>query len=532
MVLRKPYAFLIKYFKLIHLGLLFLVSFILYKTYDLSLFYKEYIGDNFSTNEVMFADKYFNGYLILGFVILIGLLITIFLLMQFKKKSVWYYVSGVLFYGIVFIVFFFISGNLMQLERSSVESATVLIYRDVVNIIYYPQFIFVFLTFLKGIGFDIKTFSFNPEFDDFELDEEDNEEVEVSIKLDNYKVNRQIRRTGRELKYYVLENKFVFSIILIGVLLFIAVSIFMNFQVYNKTYNERSTLTYDSFNLEFKDSFITQYDYKGDLISNGNYYLAVIVNAKNISLENAKIDSDAFKIEIDGANVVPRLDLSGKFADIAIPYYGVSLLPDVSNDYVFVYELGNTYKSNYTISILDDYDVVDNEIVTKYKHIKINPSALNVSDSSGEYELGEKVVLNENVLLDTYIQVDDYVFRDKHNYVYEFCYLEECSESKGIVIANSNLMINSTLMILDVDFLIDDDSYYYINDHEDNFFDDYVMIQYVHDDEVIVDRVINVTPDVLDDKLILQVSNKAVESSNVELLVKVRGVTHTIVLKK
>ena len=43
MIFRKPYAFLIKNFRKIHIFLLFLCGFILYKTMQLSSFVKEFI---------------------------------------------------------------------------------------------------------------------------------------------------------------------------------------------------------------------------------------------------------------------------------------------------------------------------------------------------------------------------------------------------------------------------------------------------------------------------------------------------------
>ncbi len=530
MVLRRPYAFLIKYFKLIHLGILFLIGFIFYKTSDLMSFYSDYIKANFRTTETLFADGYFDFSVIGAFFLLLALAITIFLLMRFKKKNTLYYLSTIIFYGVLFIIFFMIHGNLMELERSSVDSATVLIYRDIINLIFYPQFIFIFMTVLKAIGFDIKTFSFVSEFDELELSEEDNEEVDVSVKVDNYKVFRKFRRVVRELRYYVLENKFIFSIIVLILLLVFTVSLFMNYQVYNKNYSEGKEFVYGDYNLIFKDSYITKYDYKGDLIS-GDYYLAVIVNATNISTENNKIDSDAFKIRIEDEYIEPILDMSGKFIDMGIPYYGVNMLPNKSEDYVFVYNLGDEIESTYTISILDSYELVDDELVTKYKHVNIIPSVI-VEESVLElYDLGDKVVFNEDFMLDSYMVINEYELSSTYNYTYDFCYNDECSESKGLLINDTSILPNSTLLVLDAELLLDEDSLFLRNNKGDDFFEEFINIKYIDNGKEVMSDVIDVTPEVLKDKIIFQVTNKVNNSDTIELVVNIRGHKHTIVLK-
>ena len=72
---------------------------------------------------------------------------------------------------------------------------------------------------------------------DLHVSEEDSEEIDVKINSDGYTVKRNIVHILRELKYYILENKFVFACFGVVVVLLIGIALYMNFEVYNKKYN-------------------------------------------------------------------------------------------------------------------------------------------------------------------------------------------------------------------------------------------------------------------------------------------------------
>ena len=57
MILRKPYAFLIKYFRLIHLFISLLIVYLIYKTNNMYNFFKDYITDDIVE---IHATKYVN----------------------------------------------------------------------------------------------------------------------------------------------------------------------------------------------------------------------------------------------------------------------------------------------------------------------------------------------------------------------------------------------------------------------------------------------------------------------------------------
>ena len=84
MIIRKPYAFLIKHYKIINLLLLVPMLYITLKFGDISKFFQDYIRAKYSTPETIIAGKYITAltYIVLIFLILYNL--TLYILMKSK----------------------------------------------------------------------------------------------------------------------------------------------------------------------------------------------------------------------------------------------------------------------------------------------------------------------------------------------------------------------------------------------------------------------------------------------------------------
>ena len=108
MVIRKPYAFLIKYFKIIHIVIFITLIFLLFKLRAIYIFFKNYLlnGTYLYVNNM--AGKYVGIPLILTIVVLIGIFLLIFLLMKQKKKPIIYYISALVYTSICFIACLFL----------------------------------------------------------------------------------------------------------------------------------------------------------------------------------------------------------------------------------------------------------------------------------------------------------------------------------------------------------------------------------------------------------------------------------------
>ena len=221
MILRKPYAFLIKNFRVIHIILTFLTIYILYKTNAIVDFYKEFVINNYSVTIIdNLASNYVGVLLCFSIILVIGILIAIYILLKTKNKQNKIYLVGILYYFIllvlVIISYYLING--LELELWSTASART--YRDIAQMVYYPQFIFIIVLAIRALGFNVKQFNFKNDLKELEITDSDNEEVELNINFQTYKFERSLRRILRELKYYLKENKIVImviTLILIGI---------------------------------------------------------------------------------------------------------------------------------------------------------------------------------------------------------------------------------------------------------------------------------------------------------------------------
>ena len=98
MILRKPYAFLIKNFKKIHLILTILMIYITYKCNHILAFFNEYIEERVYEYTGKLAISYINIYMYIIIILIIIVVVSILILMRQKKKPIFLYLFMIIFY--------------------------------------------------------------------------------------------------------------------------------------------------------------------------------------------------------------------------------------------------------------------------------------------------------------------------------------------------------------------------------------------------------------------------------------------------
>ena len=259
MILRKPYAFFIKYFKLINIVLASFSLYILYRTYNIINFFNVYVKHNNSGN---FYQGFYHNYLPLFVYIAILLIITGILiicsLFIYKKKPVKAYVSSLVYY-IGLLIFFNVIKNLMiTLETDVITAEASRIYRDLSLISIIPQVFFILLFILRGFGVNLGKYNFEADLKELEVSEQDNEEIEINLKKSGDNLKRTLRRFVREFGYYVKENKFIFIIICCLIVLGIGLGIYKSLpDVIDKEYKQGEGFIIDNLFYRIEDSIIT-----------------------------------------------------------------------------------------------------------------------------------------------------------------------------------------------------------------------------------------------------------------------------------
>ena len=166
MIIRKPYAFLIKNFRKIHIALLLVGLFILYKTIDTAGFVNDFM--RYGTYD-LYADPITNhvsGLLtIFILVMLAGTAALLFLLMH-KKKPWKTYLIPIVVYAVLFFVLAMIK-SFFRTYTEIVDSANLLLSRDLLMIMLVGQLPAMGIFVMRIFGLDVKKFDFNADLEFF-----------------------------------------------------------------------------------------------------------------------------------------------------------------------------------------------------------------------------------------------------------------------------------------------------------------------------------------------------------------------------
>lgn len=360
MILRRPYAFLIKHFRMIHLILFILFSYITYKASNILNFFKDYISYN--GNIEVISSTYISYFIFVSVLLIITISVTIYFLMRYKKKPRLFYILSVVISILSSILFVYLYSNIKSLETTIESARTIRLYRDISRFNFWILFISCIPILIRGLGFDIKKFNFSKDLHDLKLDKEDSEEVEVNIDLSTDTLKRTGRRTIRELKYYYAENKFIINIILsvVGIILILLFP--FNKFVVNRNLNENEILGTINFNIKVTESYVSD----RNRISKNNSYIVLKIEVKG-KTNKYKLDLDELVLEGKNNKYVPSLKYYYYFSDLGIGYKNNILDTEEYKEYLLIYNIKNEDKNkDFKLNYLDSD-----------RKIKLNPEVLN-----------------------------------------------------------------------------------------------------------------------------------------------------------
>lgn len=533
MILRKPYAFLIKHFKIIHFILSLLFLYLLFQTRNINQFFSNYVSAGYTTNEVNIVGIYFSNltYIVIAIILLIN--IAIYFLMKQKEKSNKLYLGIIIFYIVLLICAILINNVLIEIESVEFSSRSIRLLRDLSFAFYLPQIFFFVYALLRGIGFDVKKFDFETDVRELEITDLDREEFEVTFGANNYKYQRGFRRFKREFKYYFLENKFAFFLLLIILALGVVGILYLNFGVYHKSYGQQQAMNHNGLVIKVVDSLLTNMYTNGNIISNDKYYLAVTLDIKNSNNESTRLDYENFKVLSNGNYIMPTLDKGTIFPDLGIPYTRDMVInKGEEGKYVLVYELTDP-NVHYDLRILESLENTLIGVTPIYKNIRLNYESLIKKEDYQKYDLGKIVDLSDTRFNVTELQIKDYYFTNSYVYDYEKCISGVCQKlKKTINIDPTKYGTNKVLLVLDVNFKLDKTCAYYQNRKStSSFIKDFINIRTKKNGKVNTYLVDSLTPNDLNNVWLLTVENLIEGSDKIDLLITLHGKSYVINLK-
>ncbi|MDD6879006.1 MAG: hypothetical protein PUD59_02105 [bacterium] len=447
MILKKPYAFLIKHFRLIHGILSILLMIITYNIRIISNFLSNYIAkSNYLKIRIEPSISSIPSFLYLLIVLAVLICFIIYFLMRHKSKPTKLYTSTIIFYILLSVGLIFTDFQMASLTQNNATLRYIMASRDIMNFFYYSQYLLIIISLVRTFGFDIKRFNFNRDLKELEIMSNDNEEFELDIEIDSNDVKAKNNRRGRFFKYYIAENKKLLLLFIISILFILSGIFLSNKYLFNKEYNENQTFSFNNLSLKVKNSYETIYDNKNNDMSEEKYiYYIIKLNIKNNSDNIHIIDIGLIRLNVGNNYYKPDTSLYKYFSDIGEGYSNQIIKKGSDNNYIIAFKVDKEYSNlSKTLELVKNKNTRE----LSYTVINLKPNNLDEEKLISEVSLNEVLNIKNNTLGDIELNIEEYNISSKFNYKYE----EEINNKKytftGIVEPSSTNIYGKKLIKL------------------------------------------------------------------------------------
>lgn len=384
MIIRRPYAFLIKHFKKIHILLLALSAFVYYKNLQLSAFVKEFmsLGTYDIYNEPI--NNYVSFPATLALLTLIVGSVLLALLLRYKKKPWKLYILPIVEYTFM-LGLFIATKNFFDSYQGIIDSATIRAIRDfllITTVIQYPVII-IFL--MRIFGVDLKKFNFNIDEEYLSLNNEDREELEINIEFDKDSIKRGTKRFLRYLSYFYLENKFILNIIFGILSVILLYNSYTFIFVTNKSYKQGESLGAEGYSITINNSYYSDKDYTGNVISDKSAFVIVDLTMTNHN-QKREVNLQNFHI-MNGINNYTTTEkvYQTEFQDYGKTHKNLELKRDESQRFILIFKVDKNLSSKRFVLYYQEFN--NNQPHLRKIKLKINDvseikenAALNIGD--------------------------------------------------------------------------------------------------------------------------------------------------------
>ena len=439
MIIRKPYAFLIKNFKRIHGLLTIMMAYVIYRSSNILSFFNEFVVKRTFSYTGNLAESYINIYLYLIIIFILLITLIIFILMRQKKKPTFLYLSIIVFYLIILVVFFIVYNNLVILEIASLSPQKVRVIRDVVLIVTIVQYLIIIFIAVRAVGFDIKKFNFGEDLQQLEIDVSDDEEVELTVGIDPTTIGRRVRRQKRELRYFIKENIFILSLITIIVVVISVLGFILNKEVYNKIYIERELFKVNDFVVRVADSYVTRHNYRGKKIApKDKAYVIVSIDVENRADENRTIKLEDIRLFTNHNSYNPLVEKYQSFFDLGVGYTNQIIKGKEQRNFILVFEVNDKELNDEIIFRFTESVYFSRQsLQAKYRRVRLMFKTLDNKQTVGKYQLEDKINFAQSLLKNSLLTIEAMEINNKFLYDALICIQDECSNITKLLLIDS-----------------------------------------------------------------------------------------------
>lgn len=524
MIIKKPYAFLIKYFKIIHLGLFISIALVTYNFNKIVNFFSQYVKDNISVFEGI-AKNYIYFYHFLIIILIIIFAMFMYLLMKKKQKPKLFYILIFAYYLLILILSVTAYNQINILTESSLTKQSARAYADIYLILSFPNYYFLIISLIRSIGFDIKKFNFKKDLEELEIHSDDDEEFEFVFGSETYRYKRKIRRAIRELKYYFFENKFLITIISAIGFIIIAILLIYNTQILNKVYTKGKALAIENIGIVLNNAYISEKDYNGSTIKKNQKYVIADVTVKNNGLSSS-IAREKIFLTYSNKTIHYSTVYKNSFLDFGKGYDGGTIISGKTDRFLLIFEIPTNLKTNnFKLNLLKNktYDK-DNKLVFNYNKYKLKPKKIDKEINLETKQINEIMYLGEKYFNDSSLLIKNVEIKNSYEYTYESCSQNKCDTlynvetvsnalTQKLLIVTYNLSLNKNILINNSMTALQKDKF---------IIDSFFKIKYLANNETTVINVNSRLNSQVKDKIFIDIPIKASQADKLEILFKTR----------
>lgn len=534
MILRKPYAFLIKHFKSIHIILAIIMSFLLYKSYNVYTFLNNYLIEAKYNIIENLASDYITISMYISVFAIIGITLIVLLLMNFKKKPIKYYLTSLLTYIILILIFIFTSHQLKQIEWNEINIQQIKITRDLLLITFLVQIPFLIFSLVRATGFNIKKFNFERDLKQLDINDIDSEEFEVELQLDSNDIKTTLRRKIRIAKYVIKENKYLLIAIVAIIMIILGVTIYINDEVFNKVYEEQEVLNTSNFQIKVLNSYQLNTNTSNNDITDNKYSFTVInILLTNKTNKDLSMLLDNFRIRT-GNFTTYKVDTKNykNFIEFGTGYNNDIIPATKSKEYILVFKINKEEQNNNkTLEYLTGGVRKKGELILNYAKISLEPKTLNNKENMSNLNLNETINFNNSLLKNSSITVESIEFNNNFTEKTKKCISGKCYDTNTYIVPNATSKYQKIVMKVKYNLSLDDN----INtkDISNKFIARFANLRYIIDDNEYHHKInlIDITPAGIKNYAYLEVKEEVKKATKIYLDFTVRDKIYTYNVK-
>ena len=519
MIIRKPYAFLIKNFKKIHLAMLLLCIYIFYRQHTVSAFVREFMDLGVYNEGIDPISNYTTWLSYLALLFVIGFVAALIVLLK-KKEKPWKLYSIILIgYAFIFVVLV-MTQQYFNNFTGAIDSATIRAISDLLFISSLSQYAAFIILMLRILGADLNKFNFHSDEEFLELSEEDREEFEVRLDIDKQSVKRKFNKFRRNLKYFYVEHKFISNAIIVAILLIAAGYSYYYIAVVNRSYQEGTEFVANGFSIQINETFYTETNLRGERFSDNRGFVIVEMTITNLASRRREMDMQMFHMMSGNSRSNITMRYNNDFLDFGVLYLPRVIESGQSLDVLLAFPI-DTELSN------DRFALYKQEIHsasrTHLRRIRLNPVNLTTQITEEPVTLGERLTFEFANQEDKNITIDRYQIVENAEYTRLTCPREGCRITRGTLTAPEGFKI------LNIEFI----SRYFSGEEFVDFSIKYGRIRYIGEDgmENFVDFNNFAGRGFTGNELFVRVPSGVMDSNVLELVYTIRNREYTVVLR-